>query len=277
MWDIPRSPLGRETRDPLLSIPSSHRALAILGFHKIGPPPGGWDTWFYIPEATFVGHLRYLKESGWHVIDLARFLEGLAEPERLPERAALLTFDDGYRSIRDVPLPWLIRFGFPAVLFVPSDFIGGHNRFDAEVEPEEAICGWEDLRELERLGISVQSHGASHRGFSGLDMAEQEAELLRSKDVLEAGLGKRVEVFSFPYGDRGARPERIRRALERTGYRAACLYGGGPHRLPITNPYGLCRVAMGPDTDLQAELAEVAVPPGTSPSHRHGDAGLRDE
>ena len=34
------------------------RQLAILGFHKIGEPAaGGWETWFYIPEATFVEHL----------------------------------------------------------------------------------------------------------------------------------------------------------------------------------------------------------------------------
>ena len=80
--------------------------MAILGFHKIGePPPDGWETWFYIPEATFVEHLDYLQKAGWQVIDLAAFLEGLAAPNILPERAALLTFDDGYRSMRAVALP----------------------------------------------------------------------------------------------------------------------------------------------------------------------------
>jgi hypothetical protein len=35
------------------------RSLAILAYHKIGePPPGGWQTWFYVPEENFVGHLR---------------------------------------------------------------------------------------------------------------------------------------------------------------------------------------------------------------------------
>lgn len=244
-----------------MSARSRPRTLAILAFHKIGPPPAGWETWSYIPEATFAGHLRYLKEDGWQVIDLAACLQGLEAPDTLPGRAALLTFDDGYRSIHDVALPWLLRFGYPAVLFVPSDFIGGHNSFDADVEPEEAICDWEDLRELERRGVSVQSHGASHRGFSALDMAEQQEELLRSKVVLEAGLGNPVVVFSYPYGDCGANPQGVGRALERTGYRAACLYGGGPHRLPIADPYGLARVAMGPDTDLPAELGAAPIVP----------------
>ena len=231
------------------------RSLAILGYHKIGePPPGGWQTWFYVPEEIFVGHLSYLREHGWQVIDLLAFFRGITAPESLPERAALLTFDDGYRSMRTVVLPWLLRFGYPAVLFVPTDYIGGFNGFDAGYEPEEPICDWDDLRELERLGVSIQSHGASHRSFSKLSLPEQKEELARSKTTLEAGLEKPVEVFSYPYGDGGTEPRSTGKALEQAGYQAACLYKGGPNSLPIVEPYRLTRLALGPDTDLQVVL-----------------------
>jgi peptidoglycan/xylan/chitin deacetylase (PgdA/CDA1 family) len=231
------------------------RNLAVLGYHKIGqPPPGGWQTWFYVPEEIFVGHLSYLREHGWQVIDLLALFKGIRTPESLPERAALLTFDDGYRSMRTVALPWLLRFGYPAVLFIPTDYIGGFNGFDAGSEPEEAICDWADLRELERSGVSIQSHGASHRSFSKLRMAEQAEELARSKSTLEAGLEKPVEVFAYPYGDGGTEPRATVRVLEHAGYRAACLYKGGPNPLPIARPYRLTRVAVGPDTDLQVTL-----------------------
>jgi peptidoglycan/xylan/chitin deacetylase (PgdA/CDA1 family) len=238
-----------------MAVQGNGRTLAILGFHKIGPAPGGWETWFYIPQATFVGYLEYLKEDGWQVLDVAAFLRGLAEPDSLPERAALITFDDGYRSILDHGLPELRLFGYPAVMFVPTAFIGGHNDFDADNEPQEAICGWQELREVERCGVSVQSHGVSHRALSDLNPAEQEQELLRSKAALEDGLGKPVEVFSYPYGDCGPEPGAARRVLERTGYRAACLYGGGPYRVPVADPYRLARLAVGPDTDLPRCLA----------------------
>ncbi len=254
-----------------MSSRSSGHTLVILGYHKIGEPPpdpDGWETWFYIPEATFVEHLSYLRENGWRVIDLATFLKGLAAPGSLPERAALLTFDDGYRSMRTVALPLLRRFEYPSILFVPTDFIGRRNTFDP-AEPEEALCDWDDLVELERRGVSIQSHAASHRSFSELTSAEQEEELRRSKITLEAGLGKRVEVFSYPYGDDGVSYypydndgassqvlRRVRETLKRVGYRAACLYGGGPIHLPAAEPYRLTRLAVGPDTDLQAELQE---------------------
>jgi len=232
------------------------QVLAILGFHKIGgPPAGGWDTWFYVSEATFSALLSQLQENAWHVIDLQTFLVGLAAPTSLPKRSVLLTFDDGYQSMRQVALPWLLRFGYPGLLFVPTDYIGKCNEFDAGIEPQEAICDWDDLRELERHGVSVQSHGASHRRFSELASAELEEELRRSKATLEAGLGKPVEVIAYPFGDGGVNQQAVQRALERTGYRAACLYGGGPNRLPVANPYRLARLAIGPDTNLQAALA----------------------
>jgi len=238
-----------------MSEDSSNRSVAILGFHKVGKlPPVGWDSWFYIPEVTFIGYLQYLEENGWQVIDLATFLSGLDSPHSLPEKAALLTFDDGYQSILDVALPCLLRFGYPAVLFVPTDFVGGRNTFDAGVEKEEAMCDWEDLRELEHCGVSVQSHGASHRRFSQLDPGVQEQELIQSKAVLGDQLGKPVKVFCYPYGDSGAEPGVIERVLQQAGYQAACLYGGGPNRVPITNPYRLTRLALGPDSDLSVAL-----------------------
>jgi peptidoglycan/xylan/chitin deacetylase (PgdA/CDA1 family) len=228
-------------------------AVAILGYHKIGEPrPGGWPTWFYTPEATFAGHLEFLERSGWRPIGLGAFLAGLEKPGSLPRRATLLTFDDGHRSFRHVALPWLRRFGYPAVMFVPVDFVGHESTFD-EAEPIEPLCDWDDLRALERSGVSIQSHGATHRAFSGLDAAAREAELLHSRQTLEAGLGTSVEIFAFPYGDDGGDASASRSLLEGAGYRGAVLYGGGLTTFPA-DPYRLARIAMGPDTDLRQAL-----------------------
>jgi hypothetical protein len=121
--------------------PPEPKRVAILGFHKIGEPaPDGWATWFYIPEQTFRRQLAALGNQGWRVIDLNTFVEGLAAPSCLPDRAALLTFDDGHRSLREVALPCLRDFGHPAVLFIPTDYIGKRSEFDPD-EPIEDITG----------------------------------------------------------------------------------------------------------------------------------------
>lgn len=230
------------------------RTLAILSYHKIGAGPGGWDTWYYVSEAIFETQLTWLHKDGWQTIDCAAFLRGLREPESLPERALLLTFDDGYRTMRTVAMPILQRFAMSGIVFVPTAFIGGMNTFDAGNEPDEPMAGWDDLRALEQGGVSVQSHAVSHPSFSKLTPSQMEEELRDSKLTLEAGLGKSVEVFAFPYGDGGMNPEQTTELLRKTGYAAACLYGGGPVTLPASDPYRLTRLAMGPDTDLAAVL-----------------------
>jgi peptidoglycan/xylan/chitin deacetylase (PgdA/CDA1 family) len=229
------------------------RGVAILGYHKIGePPPGGWASWFYVPERTFAEQLGVLRDGGWELIDLDRFLAGLVDPEALPDRAALLTFDDGYRSMHAVTLPWLRECAAPAVLFVPVDHVGGRNVFDSGVEPDEPLCDWDELRELAANGVAIQSHAASHRRFSELSAGDRRAELVRSRRVIEERLGLPVVALAFPYGDPGPEPGDV---LASCGYQVAFLYGGGPVRLPVPDPFRVQRIAMGPDTDLRAKLA----------------------
>jgi peptidoglycan/xylan/chitin deacetylase (PgdA/CDA1 family) len=189
------------------------KRVAVLGYHKIGPPaPGGWETWFYVPEDVFAEQLAVLRDGGWQPVDMSTFVEGLTEPEGLPEQTALITFDDGQRSVRDVALPVLERFGYPAVLFMPTNFVGLTNTFDSE--PDEPLCDWDDLRELLERGVAVQSHGESHRRFSELEPQERALEVDRSKAVLEAELEQSVELFAYPYGDDADLPPELHEALE---------------------------------------------------------------
>jgi peptidoglycan/xylan/chitin deacetylase (PgdA/CDA1 family) len=229
--------------------------VAILGYHKVGPPPrSGWGTWYYVSEELFVGHLEALARGGWVPVDAAAFVRGLIDAAALPERTALITFDDGYASLFDGAVPHLERFGYPAVLFAPTDFVGRTNAFDRDSEPKERICNWDELRELERHGVSVQSHGASHRAFSELRAGERTLELERSKAALEDKLERPVELFAYPYGDDAAAAPDVREALVRAGYLAAFGYGGGVVPLPPRDRYRVQRLALGADSDLAAML-----------------------
>jgi peptidoglycan/xylan/chitin deacetylase (PgdA/CDA1 family) len=156
--------------------PSSPR-VAVLAFHKIGPPPPGQpSSWFYISQAVFENLLAWLQTNSWRVISQEEFLHGLDVPGRLPDCSALITFDDGYRSLRDVALPVLRSYGLPSVVFLPVDYVGSTNRFDVGVEPEELVCGWHDLEELQRGGMSIQAHSVSHPHLSTVDDAQLQYE-----------------------------------------------------------------------------------------------------
>jgi peptidoglycan/xylan/chitin deacetylase (PgdA/CDA1 family) len=235
---------------------STNLVLAILAYHKIGEPPAGCRTTpWYIPETTFRNQLRYLSQNGWEVISLDRFLRGLSEPESLPRHAALLTFDDGYRLMLDRVSPCLSELGYPSVVFVPTQFVGGYNEWDRSREPREEICTWDELRELERRGCSVQSHGVSHSPFSGPPQLEQSEELRQSKSIIEAELGKPVKVFAYPYGHASTDRSALTELLMQNGYRAACLFPGGICRPLIDDSYFLPRVGMFPNSDLHTLLS----------------------
>lgn len=236
--------------------PGPSRRLAVLGFHKIGIAPPSHDSWFYVSPSAFTGHLRWLQASRWDVISGSDLLRGLRRPEILPERAALITFDDGYLSVWKDALPIPSSFGFPAVLFVSTGFIGRTNAFDEGIEPEEPMCDWSHLRELRDGKVSIQSHGITHTAWSKLDRVSRDREVAESKALLEGGIGQRVEMFSFPYGDAGDEEADSTAVLRRVGYRAAFLFGGAPMSTPIADPFRIDRIPVGPDTDLSEALEE---------------------
>ena len=227
----------------------------ILGHHKIGPiPEGYWESWYYVPEAVFADQLRLLRERGYAFLDLQSFLDGIDRPEGLPPKSVLITFDDAYRSLLRHALPVMRAEKCPGVVFVPTSFVGGTNAFDQGKEPLEAICTWEELGELERGGVAVQSHGVFHRALSGLPVEELEIEIGQSKREIEARLRRPVELYSFAFGDNSQEPAVVEAILRRHGYRAAVLYGGAPGPLIPENRYRITRIALGSTTDLAHEL-----------------------
>ena len=233
---------------------SAGSTIAVLGYHKIGQSPDGWESWYYVPPALLDRHVQALRGDGWVPVDIELLLAGLDGSCPLPERGFLLTFDDAYKSLLTQCLPWLVKNALPAVVFVPTGHVGGLNEFDRDVEPEEAICDWNDLRALRAGGFSIQSHGASHRAFSDMTDDELAAEVGCSKDAIESALGDPVELISYPFGDPGRQPAATASLLRAAGYKTAFGYGGGAFRIPCQERYLLPRIAVGPDTDILLEL-----------------------
>jgi peptidoglycan/xylan/chitin deacetylase (PgdA/CDA1 family) len=234
--------------------------VATLSYHKIGnPPPDGWLTWNYTSTEEFSAQLGWFRQRRWEFISGADLLNALNGGGSLPEKAVLITFDDAYESLLENSLPVLKRFSAPAVVFVPTKFVGATNLFDHGVEPIERIADWQTLADLEEAGISVESHGYSHRSFSTLSSIEIRQELEFSRHAIRKNLGKDSFMFAFPYGDCGADSAVVNSAIKHSGYEVAFLYGGGAFEANQTPaPLFLPRLAMGPGVNLD----EILLPSG---------------
>jgi peptidoglycan/xylan/chitin deacetylase (PgdA/CDA1 family) len=230
--------------------------LAVAAYHRIGDPPEWW-SWQYVPEQTFVDQLDWFAREGWEPVSSASVVRGLLEPQALPSKALLLTFDDAYRSLHTTALPHLRRLGYPGVVFVPTAFVGGTSRWDEGSEPEERVCDWKELAELESAGISVQAHSRTHRAFSTLTEPQIAEELTGAKEEIERKLDTSPTLFAYPFGDEGRDAQASHELLRRAGYRAAFLYGGGTVEVMEADPFRLPRLALGPDSDLESLLATI--------------------
>src|SRR5262249_4920122 len=99
----------------------AHRRHAlILTYHRFCPGDEGEDG--RTPAKTFAAQLEYLTKR-CNILPCSQIAERIICQEHLPPRLAVITIDDGYRDAYEIAYPLLRRFGAPATLFVPADFI----------------------------------------------------------------------------------------------------------------------------------------------------------
>ena len=96
--------------------------LSIFIFHRVlpGPDPMVND----VPSAAAFGELCQWLAAWFNVLPLDRAAELLAQGV-LPERAAAITFDDGYQDNRTVAMPILQRHRLTATFFIATDYLNG--------------------------------------------------------------------------------------------------------------------------------------------------------
>lgn len=189
------------------------------------PPPLHPDS--YLPRAELARHLDALAGAGYQTMTLAEAARREREGKKLSGKEVVLTFDDGCRCFAEHALPELGARGMTATVFAVSGLLGKENEWDRpQGERRESLLSAAELRELEKAGVEVGSHGRTHRDLTTCSPAEMETETAGSRHDLEAALDRPVVAFSYPYGRWN---ERAREAVRRAGYAAAvAIEGHGP-------------------------------------------------
>jgi len=178
------------------------RTLRVLMYHKVNDL---WPNPTTVPTAVFEEQMALLGELAYVPVSLDAVRDHYLQASELPERAVLITFDDGYRDNLENALPVLRRYGYPAVVFVPIGFLDDGRPLPHE-EPLRLLgirnetVGWDELAVLEAGGVRIESHGIGHRPLSELEPAEATREIAISKLRLEERLGREVDAFAFVKG-----------------------------------------------------------------------------
>jgi peptidoglycan/xylan/chitin deacetylase (PgdA/CDA1 family) len=236
-----------ETANGVGAVNGDGRTLRVLMYHKVNDLPSNPLS---IPVSLFDEQMAQLRDLGYTVVDLDAVLAHYAEGKPLPNGAVLITFDDGYHDNLENAADVLRRYGYPAVLFVPIGYLD-----DARPLPhEEGLASrgivnrtldWDELRDLERNGIRIESHGISHRPLADLEVDEAAREIMISKLRLEERLGRPVRAFAYVKGSEAHyRPVHLS-LIRQAGYDVAFTSISGANG-PRTDPLQLHRYNVEP-------------------------------
>lgn len=153
------------------------------------------------PPDLFAEAIRRLEALGYRtvsVLDAAAWARG---ERAVPERAVVLTFDDGYRTVYEQAFPVLARHGMSATVFltVGRARAGGAGERLPSLEGRPMLS-WGEIREMHRAGVAFGAHTCTHPDLTRLPTPAVEDEVGTSKAIIEDALGAPVACFAYPFG-----------------------------------------------------------------------------
>lgn len=220
--------------------------LPVLMYHHV-VPDGEPCNEMTVTAGRLEQDLRWLAANGYRTV-LPR---ELAAGEPLPEKAVLITFDDGYRSNYTLAFPLLQKYRAKAAValmaYMPDNWA-------------EAFLSWDMCREMSASGlVEIGSHGFAIHNLderqgafipgqaNGVQRRKGESDagfqsrvlddLLKSYDRIAMETGTPPSFFAYPYGKTDPDADALLQALfpvtlvTGPGKRAADL-SGGLHGLP---------------------------------------------
>ena len=213
----------------------------ILTYHSFSPVVTRGDL-LSVSSDHFEQQMAYLKNNGYHVISLDELADGIVAGRDFPHNTVVITIDDGYQNNYQYAYPILKKYGFPATIFLITNFM------DASVD----FLTWAEVKEMAGHGISFGSHTKNHVYLPSVSNAALlQEEVVGSKEMLERQLGHRVTHFCYPLGGFS---EESKAVIEKAGYRSACVTNRGYSPGNKSDLYELHRISVR-DKDLALRFA----------------------
>jgi folate-dependent phosphoribosylglycinamide formyltransferase PurN len=215
-----------------------------------------------LPTAAFARQVRYLKKH-YRIASLPEAVTLLQRGE-IDMPTVVLTFDDGYadnfiglRAVAEIER-------VPVALCVCTQHLTDRSELAHDVARGERgfpSMGWDEVRYLDRHGVTIVSHTRTHFNCASTDYEHLVREIGESRRELEERLGHVVDVFAFPKG----KPHNISPVayhIARQHYPVVMSAAAGPNTGPLELPCELRRYSH-PDSliELELQLQSILDPP----------------
>lgn len=204
-----------------------------LLYHDVAPVGHGvtgGPEYFSVSETGFRRQLDAIAHEGLRGCSIEHALV-TSEPK------VAISFDDGTAGMYERAFPALVERGMSATFFITTTWVG-----------TSGFVTWDQLREMKRAGMSIQSHTRTHPFLSELSAAQLGVELRGSKEEIDGQLGQDTRQIGLPGGDapRG---------------KLADLIGEAGYSVVGTSRWGVNRTVVGHDP-VRIRRCTVRADPG---------------
>lgn len=185
--------------------------LTVLMYHNT-LAKGKKQSVYCINQDSLRRDFEYLKQNGYSVISCKKLLECVDGGMPLPDKAVILTFDDGYLNNVTYALPLLEEYGYSGLFSVVGDYTK-FDKYGGKGGGDFIYLGWRDIAQLAdnksveiglhsfnlhntrpRLGVS-QLKGESDEEYSKLFSDDTQALVDKLLTV-----GVTSEIYAYPFG-----------------------------------------------------------------------------
>lgn len=186
------------------SLPGHHTQLGVpvLCYHDLQPK--AINDMVNTPK-NFEEHLKWLKDHGYKSLTLDQLAAGMKRKNSLPEKAVVITFDDGYEGVYKYGYPLLKKYGFNATLFLVTSKMGDRT-------PPMSHLTWTEVAEMDKSGVvQAEVHACKLHVKLGQKLKQEETEKKPTRDIAEdlrnakveiqRHTGRKVDYVAWPYGD----------------------------------------------------------------------------
>jgi len=156
----------------------------VLCYHDVRDDVDGVvdDDQMAVSTDNLIAQFSWLRGHGYHMISLDDVRAAKRGKKELPDKAVLLTFDDGYKSTFTHVFPLLQQFNYPAVVALVGKWLetpqGQNVHYGTkDIRPRSDFLRWEEIKIMARSGlVEFASHTYNqHKGILGNPFGNFEA------------------------------------------------------------------------------------------------------
>ena len=251
--------------------------LTILSYHEIADSTETLDNTYTVSAANFAAQMQWLYEHQYHFVSINDILAHRLDHKSLPDKAVLITFDDGYRSVYDNAFPILKKYRIPFVDALVGSWLkpaSGTIMYGDQPVDRKNFLTQAQIKEMLKSGLmEVGSHSYDlHHGVVGNPQGNTQPaattriwsankyetettysqriyqDLKQNSDFLEQYTGQHPRVMVWPYGRYNIE---TRKAAEKLGMPVTLTLDDGSNT-QLTPLWGLRRVLVEKDFSIAA-------------------------